>query len=646
MLNDEFRMLNVESMTNAEAMCGDDRMRIETWNAPVIRNSKFEIRNFAAALPALWILLLAALFAGSPDTAFAQAKATASLSETRVAVGEPVEYRIEVSGARSATRPAQITAEGLNVTPMGSSQQFTYQPGVGLVGTVTYTYLVETTRPGTFVIPEQQFAAGSELVRTNPVTLTVVAGGGGGGSASRQADYFAQLVIPKASAYAGEAVVAEVRIYLDPRIRNQFDQTLQLKGEGFTAQKFTDISEEQATVEGKVYRVFILKTSFVPLKPGPLEVGPFETTCAATLPRPRPRGFNDPFADPFFNDPFGGFGIQKRIELKTQTVKMEIKPLPPGAPKSFGGAIGQFTFDAAGDPKKLGVGDPLTMRLSVGGRGNFDRFDAPVPTDATGWKTYPASGKYRAEDEVRTRGVKVFEQVLTPTEPKTAAPIYEFSYFDPAAEQYKTLRSLPIPITVSGGAMPTPTPATAGATTAPAATPVPTAVPTPVPMPTSDILHIRTDNPGGGSFVPLAQQRWFWWAQGIPFLLLSGLFGWLWWQRRPAALAARLALEQGARVAELERTLRDSGSSGKSFLEAAIALAQQRSGAGTNAGAREIAARVRLEDEEAETLGRLFELRDALVFSGGVAVELSPEDRLRFRGLIERLGGQPALQPA
>ncbi|MBS0661156.1 MAG: protein BatD [Verrucomicrobia bacterium] len=595
----------------------------------------------------LWLAALAGLFFLPVECVWAQARALATLSESRVPLGESVEYRIEVSGARSASRPAQITAEGLNITPMGSSQQFTYQSGVGLVGTVTYTYLVETTRPGTFVIPEQQFAAGSEMVRTNPVTLTVVASGGGaGGTATKQADYFARLVIPKTTAYAGEAVPAEVRIYLDPRIRIQFDQTLQLKGEGFTAQKFTDISEEQATVDGKVYRVFLLKTSFVPLKPGPLDVGPFETTCAATLPRPRPRGFgNDPFSDPFFNDPFGGFGIQKRIELKTDTAKMEIKPLPPGAPASFGGAIGQFTFDAAADPKKLGVGDPLTMRLSVGGKGNFDRFDAPAPLDDKGWKTYPATGKYRPEDEVRTRGVKVFEQVLAPTEVKTATPAYEFSYFDPAAEQYKTLRAAPIPITVAGGVPPpTPTPATASpaATPAPTAAPSPTAVPTPAPV--ADILHIRTDHPGGGSFVPLAQQRWFWLAQGVPFLLLAGGLGWLGWQRRPAARAARLALEQSALLAELDRLVRDPGSEGKEFLEAAIALAQRRSGAGPNASALEVCARARLDGEDAALLQRLFEQRDALVFSGGIATDLTTEDRRAFRALLDRLG-RPALQP-
>lgn len=614
------------------------------WNAVQQTDveSRFRISDFG------FRLLILLLFLTAPQSAFAQAKAMAVLSETRVQVGDPVEYRIEVSGARSASRPAQIAVDGLNITPIGSGQQFTYQPGVGLVGTVTYTYLVETSKPGTFTIPEQQFAAGSETVRTNAVTLTVV-GAGSGGGAAKQPDYFAKLIIPKTTAYAGEAVPAEVRIYLDPRIRNQFDQTLQLKGEGFTAQKFTDISEEQAMVEGKPYRVFILKTSFVPLKSGPLEVGPFETTCAASMPRPRPRGFpNDPFSDPLFNDPFGGFAINKRIELKTQTVQMEIKPLPPGAPKSFGGAIGQFTFDASAEPKKLGVGDPLTMKLSVGGRGNFDRFDAPVPVDDKGWKAYPATGKFRAEDEVRMRGVKVFEQVLTPTENKAAAPVFEFSYFDPQAEQYKTLRSTAIPISVTGGAAPTPTPAPTGAqtqpqTTAPTAAPTPAATPTPPPA--TDILHIRVDGPGGGSFEPLAAKPWFWLLQGVPFLLVAGLLGRLWWERRPAKAARKLALAESARVAELERTVRDSGTSTRAFLQAAIGLAQYRAVAGPGVGPREIASRLALDPAEADLLVRLFEERDALVFSGEAGHDLSVDDRRRFRELVERIG-RPVLQPA
>ena len=97
--------------------------------------------------------------------------------------------------------------------------------------------------------------------------------------------------------------------------------------------------------------------------------------------------------------------------------------------------------------------------------------------------------------------------------------------------------------------------------------------------------------------------------------------------------------------AELERIVRQTDAVGREFLEAAIALAQRRSGAGANAGAREVIARARLEGEDAELVTRLFEQRDALVFSGGIATELTEEDRRAFRALLERFG-RPALQPA
>ena len=52
-----------------------------------------------------------------------------------------------------------------------------------------------------------------------------------------------------------------------------------------------------------------------------------------------------------------------------------MKPLPVerSRPPDFSGAVGQFKFTAEGNPNRVKIGDPVTMKMKVTGSGNFDR---------------------------------------------------------------------------------------------------------------------------------------------------------------------------------------------------------------------------------------------------------------------------------
>src|SRR4029077_8339691 len=134
----------------------------------------------------------------------------------------------------------------------------------------------------------------------------------------------------------------------------------------------------------------------------------------------------------------------------------------------------------------------------------FDRVTAPVLEEEAGWHKYPPSAKFKQDDDVGISGQKTFESVISPNEGKTAVPPLAFSYFDPAKEQYMTLRSEPVPIKVAGAApVPAGTPTTA-ANAAPA-TPPPAPV-TAATAPPRDILYQLTERPPRvQSFTPLYQ---------------------------------------------------------------------------------------------------------------------------------------------
>src|SRR5438876_94904 len=290
-------------------------------------------------------------------------------------------------------------------------------------------------------------------------------------AASASSLVFAELIVPSKTAYVGEIVPVQVRMGFDPRVRPRLVEPPEITGQGFTAQKLQQSGENTETISGRPYEVVTFKTAIAAARAGKFEIGPVKAKAQVVVPRrqsaprSRPRSpfdlldQDDPFSDPFFSNPFSQLGERRDVEIKSEPVALEVKPLPKNAPPSFSGAIGNFTMATDANPKGVQVGDPITVTSTISGRGNFDRVNAPVIEDERGWHKYPPSSKFKQDDEVGLSGTKTFETVLSPNEKKQSLPVMAFAYFDPVKEQYVTLRSDPIAISVQGGAV-------AGASTA------------------------------------------------------------------------------------------------------------------------------------------------------------------------------------
>ncbi|MFO1492696.1 MAG: hypothetical protein U1F77_18455 [Kiritimatiellia bacterium] len=67
-----------------------------------------------------------------------------------------------------------------------------------------------------------------------------------------------------------------------------------------------------------------------------------------------------------------------QTDVTAPTMKMTCKDLPAeGRPASFNGAIGRLDFRASLQPDKIAQGDPVTLTLVVGGKGNIENIGAP-----------------------------------------------------------------------------------------------------------------------------------------------------------------------------------------------------------------------------------------------------------------------------
>src|SRR5947208_4019571 len=458
------------------------------------------------------ILLLAFAVVAMAQIARADSPSvTAVLSNSEATVGETVELQIKVTGPGDARPPEEISIDGLEIHSTGTSRQFEIH-NFSTSSSVTYSYTILPLRAGRFTIPPQTVLAGGKVLRTPELALNVSDAPGQQGKTrpgrttqSQPANtgdlVFAELIVPKKTAYVGEIVPVQIRMGFDARVHPRLTEPPDITGQGFTAQKLQQSSQNLETINGRPFEVVTFKTAIAAARAGKFELGPVKAKAQVVVPRrrnaPRSRSpfdlfdLDDPFSDPFFSNPFAQFGERRDIQISSDPVALEVKPLPPNAPPSFSGAIGSFVMATDAKPKSLQVGDPITVTTTISGRGNFDRVNAPLLEDDRGWHKYPPSSKFKQDDEVGISGTKTFETVLAPNENKQNMPVLAFSYFDPAKEQYVTLRSEPIAITVQGGAAP----AQNVAASQPASpTPAMAAAPQKTQKP-QDILYQLTDRP-------------------------------------------------------------------------------------------------------------------------------------------------------
>lgn len=591
-------------------------------------------RQFGAAL-----LFLLFAWAGAAGSQAQDATATAALSKQTASVGEPVLLQIEVQSAgfsiQSGSRP-EIAVDGLQIR-YGNSQ-FNTQFGSVSGTSITHVFQIIPEREGVFTIPAITVTIGRQQATTSPVALTVQAGP----PAQAGPRAFLEITLPKPKVYVGQPTPVEVRFFIDTEIQRWDIKSMpSVEGEGFTAAKMPQPREERARRDGREYRVIVFRTVITPSRAGKIAIGPASLDYQAMIPRARPtqprQGMNDRLFDRIFNDPFGAFSQTEERRAQAEGVELDVRPLPQeGRPGSFAGAVGTFEIAALGKPDKVGIGDPVTMTLTITGQGAFERVSAPV-LRGNGWRGYPPSVSFKPEDDFETRGVKTFEVAVIPEQKQTEMPRFDFSFFDPEAEKYVVLTTPSVPLTVEGAPPPAPpapvVQAPAQATTN--AAPAPAA-----PAQPSDIWGIKYEFGAPRDFRPLYKHPAFVLFQLLPLAALLYYFTKRMGHGDAAAQeAANLRRDRAALVARLQAAQQSA-----EFYDLAARALQMDAALGgrTRPEALDAAAVCqarKASPEEAALIHEIFAVRAEALYAGAGAGsgghEISETERQRVLALVQ-----------
>ena len=180
---------------------------------------------------------------------------------------------------------------------------------------------------------------------------------------------------------------------------------------------------------------------------------------------------NSTFSNPFFNDPFFGFGREEVLTVSSDSTPLEIRALPPAnRPLNFQGAIGNLSILSSIDRDRVSVGDPVRLTCKISGNGNLAAIPAPSLSLGEEFKVGPPAFSFEGDMNTKHSGIQTFEFIITPLQAGLLEiPPVAFSFFQPEEEKYYTLATDTHPLRVDPGEkwVAPPSPAT-GTTTQPA----------------------------------------------------------------------------------------------------------------------------------------------------------------------------------
>ncbi len=330
---------------------------------------------------------------------------------------------------------------------------------------VTFTYVLIATKEGRITIPPAVIKDGNKTYTTEAVEITVTAPSGGqaarpeapkttepSGQSDTETNYFIRLIPSKRTVWMGEELLISAKIFTNENLR--FSEIKYPEIEGFWKQELeADQQASREVIDGKQYLTQVFKRDLlIPQKTGILNINPIDATVLIQqLVRSQRRSpFGDIFNDPFFNDPFFDTYQNVPVNIQSNPISIEVKPLPSGAPDYFTGAVGQFTINISPVKDMVNVNEAISFKINVKGKGNLALLKTPdlnFPPDVEVFE--PKTVKNITHSAGGTTGTVSFEYIVIPRYPGTfRIPPVEFSYFDPAKGNYQSLKTRDITITV------------------------------------------------------------------------------------------------------------------------------------------------------------------------------------------------------
>ena len=368
----------------------------------------------------------------------------ASVSDTRLAQNSVFQIQFELQNASGADYqpPSFQNFKVVGGPSVGSSTMIVN----GVVSrSQSWSYTLLAPKSGTFTIGPATIVAGRKKISTNTITIEVVATKdvpSYGSPKGAREPVILRADVDAKQYYPGQQIILTYRLLFRENV-----QTVSTLNEDdyadFFIQNFSDFSRE-ATLEninGQQYTSRIIKSmALFAHQSGAYTIDPMIMSVGINAPFPGNQGF------------FSMRRIQD-VQVASEPLTINILPLPPGAPASFSGAVGQYQMKVVPGKTNITTDEAFSFQVEITGNGDARRWDVPTPVASGDFDTYEPK---ILEDKVFDAGAEVshlrsIAYQMIPLSPGDYTVFVPLSYFDPNTKKYLTITSDTMTIHVTQG---------------------------------------------------------------------------------------------------------------------------------------------------------------------------------------------------
>lgn len=332
---------------------------------------------------------------------------------------------------------------------------------------VTITYTLYAAKNGSFTIGASHALAGGKRLSSRPVKILVSGHAQrtngapnmhgqdsydqprmrSAGSAISGSDLFIKVSASKKRVHEQEPILLTYKVYTQVELTQLEGKMPDLKG--FHTQE-VPLPQQKTfhteTVNGRPYKC-VTWSQYVmyPQMTGSLQI-PSITFKGIVVQQNR----NVDPMEAFFN---GGSGyVEVKKDIKAPGITLQVDPLPQ-RPANFSGGVGKFNISASLDKKEVKAGEPITLRVVVGGIGNLKLLKQPVVNFPKDFDKYDA--KVTDKTRLTANGVEgnmVYDFLAVPrNQGSYTIPSVELTYYDTGKNAYKTIKTQPFKVEVEKG---------------------------------------------------------------------------------------------------------------------------------------------------------------------------------------------------
>jgi hypothetical protein len=382
---------------------------------------------------------------------FSQIKFEAEVSKNNLGVNENLRVDFKMNKDGDNFNPPSF--DGFRV--VGGPNQSVSNSWINGVRsfTKTYSYFLTPIKKGKFTIGQASIEIDGDIYKTLPVQIQVSEAvqsslSPGSPSSVLNDDIELNIEVSQSETYLNEPISVEFKLLFNPKINvTNLGEIDSPEFNNFWSQniKIPRLEIKSTSYKGQRYNYVTWKRALLfPQKSGNLELLPLTLDVTVDVPTNR----RDFFGNVIYTQ------TSKKVSSKKKNIKVKEFP-SEGKPESFNGAVGKFDVSLFSSKSELKATESFQLELKVNGRGNLKLFSLPEIKVPSSLEKYDPEFKEDIKSSISGMNGQISNTytIVPQFQGKYPIPAVEFSYFDPEAKKYVTIKTNESIVDVTEGPM-------------------------------------------------------------------------------------------------------------------------------------------------------------------------------------------------